>query len=272
MNPIIFTGMGADPEVFLVNNTGNPVSSIGKIGGTKKKPIPMLGLPDGFCVQEDNVAAEFNIPVADTAAQFSANIKQGLAYLQRMVKKQHNLKVACLAALHFSPEDLEHPMAQRLGCDPDFNAWTMEQNPRPTPPATLRTAAGHIHVGWRNPTKEQASLLVRMIDLELTVPSILVTDPNERRSLYGKAGACRPKPYGVEYRTLDNFWLPKDSYRKHVFNTVMDVIGQINEDPEVAEDIILDHGELIQECINSHDRDLAVHLVSSLELCTWPNK
>ncbi len=32
----------------------------------------------------------------------------------------------------------------------------------------------------------------------------------ERRGMYGKAGAFRPKPYGVEYRTLSNAWLSND--------------------------------------------------------------
>jgi hypothetical protein len=29
----------------------------------------------------------------------------------------------------------------------------------------------------------------------------------KRRGLYGKRGAYRPKSYGVEYRTLSNFWV-----------------------------------------------------------------
>ena len=50
--------IGADPEVFLERNN-IPVSSIGKIGGTKYEPIH---IQDGIFLQEDNVTVEYNIP------------------------------------------------------------------------------------------------------------------------------------------------------------------------------------------------------------------
>ena len=38
--------------------------------------------------------------------------------------------------------------------------------------------------------------------------------------MYGKAGAFRPKPYGMEYRVLSNFWLTSDVHMGNVFHLV----------------------------------------------------
>jgi len=51
---------------------------------------------------------------------------------------------------------------------------------------------------------------VKFIDLFTAIPSVLL-DPGEggkaRRELYGKAGSFRYTPYGLEYRTLSNYWM-----------------------------------------------------------------
>jgi hypothetical protein len=39
--------------------------------------------------------------------------------------------------------------------------------------------------------------------------------------LYGKAGACRYKTYGVEYRTLSNFWVLSTDLRREVWERTM---------------------------------------------------
>jgi hypothetical protein len=41
-----------------------------------------------------------------------------------------------------------------------------------------------------------------------------------RRQLYGKAGAFRPKPYGMEYRVLSNRWLDSEPLMRWVYNTL----------------------------------------------------
>ena len=52
--------IGSDPELFLFDTNARQYrSAVGKIGGTKSRPIP-LGDRPGFFVQEDNVAVEFN--------------------------------------------------------------------------------------------------------------------------------------------------------------------------------------------------------------------
>ena len=52
--------LGCDPELFVKDFDGNLVSAIDKFGGTKENPKPISD--NGHCIQEDNVAVEFNIP------------------------------------------------------------------------------------------------------------------------------------------------------------------------------------------------------------------
>ena len=66
--------IGADPELFLADARGKFISAVGLIGGTKKEPLQVPMYETGFCVQEDNVAAEFNIPPTDNANTFAWHI------------------------------------------------------------------------------------------------------------------------------------------------------------------------------------------------------
>jgi hypothetical protein len=221
--------IGADPEVFLKDKDGVHRSSIGKIGGSKELPQAMKGLPEGFYVQEDNVAAEFNIPPSTTAVAFSANIARGLKYLEKLAKK-NGLIVDIIPAVHFDPQEFYDAKALELGCDPDFNAWTDAKNPRPVPPATLRTAAGHVHIGFPATGKQDVLDLIKLLDLRVSIPLVLKYPMTERRSLYGKAGAYRPTPYGCEYRTPDNYWLADKNSRMWMFKTVYNAVSDLLDD------------------------------------------
>jgi hypothetical protein len=111
------------------------------------------------------------------------------------------------SAAYFPKEELVSEQAKVFGCDPDFNAWTGEMNPKPqAADETLRSCGGHLHVGY--PIEEiEPRRLIKFMDLFLGVPSVVMDDGDLRKQLYGKAGAYRPKHYGAEYRTLSNFWV-----------------------------------------------------------------
>jgi hypothetical protein len=195
--------IGADPELFLRNAAGEFVSSIGLIGGTKEAPKP---IGEGCAVQEDNVAVEFNIPPCDSIESFVAKLDYNMDYLKSEAEKL-GLVLAIEPSGMFPWEQLETPESRVFGCDPDFNAWTRQQNPRPTNvAANLRSAGGHIHVGfdWKKYNFEQ---VVRAMDVFVGCEMLEFDEDTERRKLYGKAGAFRRKPYGIEYRTASNAWI-----------------------------------------------------------------
>lgn len=261
--------LGADPEIFFVQRgTNAPQSVEGLIGGTKYKPLPMKDLPPGFMIQEDNVAAEFNIPPASNAEEFAKNIFLGLKYVGN-IAKQNKLKLHFAPDLDFPDEQLATKHCQTLGCEPDFNSWTESENPQPKAPKNMRTAAGHVHIGWNKPTWDDVMNMARAFDLYVTVPSILVTEPNRRRQLYGRAGACRPKPYGVECRSLDNFWLRKKGWVNTVYYNTMMASTMVNTGDSFT-NLLIDYSDMIIDCINNHDREYAEILCNKFQIDKFP--
>jgi len=203
--------VGCDPEGFLLNKkTGKFVSAHGIIPGTKSNPHPV---PNG-AVQVDGMAAEFNISPASTRQQFVDNTVSVISSLKAMLPKDVELAFVPTAVFSAEVWAAMPEEAKELGCDPDFNAYTGLVNPRPDGNRDFRTAAGHIHLGWtegmdiNDPSHiEACRMLSKQLDYYLGLPSLLIDPDPTRRSMYGKAGCFRVKPYGMEYRTPSNVWV-----------------------------------------------------------------
>jgi hypothetical protein len=203
--------LGCDPECFLLNKDGHVVSAIGKIGGTKYEPKPILTeVGRGFAIQEDNVLLEYNVPPASSLSEFTDNLDLIHHWLDKHLL-QMGLSRAKLASHSMDPKEMDHPMAWKFGCEPDFNAWTLKVNPRPKcDDPLLRSAGGHIHIG-KQMIKSQAIATVRWLD-RLLGGFLIQRDPDTRRQqLYGQPGSMRFKSYGIEYRVPSNWWTFQDS-------------------------------------------------------------
>lgn len=252
--------IGADPEVFL-RNANEYVSAQDIVPGTKERPAQMEGLPEGFMIQADNVACEFNIPPAKNAIAFDRNISLALNYVKIYARKR-KLKIDLSAAAIFPEEILNDPRIRILGCDSDVNAWTLQDNvPPKNANSTLRTIGGHVHVGWDEPNFKNKVKFVRAFDVYVTLPSILRTKKTDRRKFYGAAGAFRPKKYGVECRSPEPAWIMSKRERSLVYAGVCKAFNIVYEQPAMVE-AINEHAEVICEAINEHNVDLAKYLVS----------
>jgi hypothetical protein len=241
---------GADPEVFLRTDDEyeDPVVSIGLIGGTKSEP---RSLGNGYALQEDNVTVEFNIPPASNVTQFKASIQYVLGFLKQELSPK-NIKLDIVPTMDFPEHMLMHPQAQELGCEPDYNAWTCQVNPRPVAPETLRSSGGHLHIGYANPNVETSRKIVKAHDLFLGVASVIYDSDTRRREIYGKAGAHRIKPYGVEYRTLSNFWIKSEELMQWAYEQSEKAIQFVNDGGEINGK----WAKAIQKCINTGDKEL----------------
>lgn len=250
INGNVFT-IGADPEIF-VGKDGEFVSAHGMVEGTKIKPHEV----EGGAVQVDGMALEFNIDPAENYEEFQHLLDSVQEQLLDMISV-NGFDFLKETTVHFDQELFDKvPIANKmLGCEPDFNAWTMEVNEKPSYKNLMRTVGGHAHIGgffsdnlFNKEHFEKGATLARLMDEEVGVYSLLWDKDDERRSMYGSAGCFRPKPYGMEYRSLSNAWLFSKDITKFVFDGTQRALQRLCDgdkgDNEGARDII-----------NNSDRD-----------------
>lgn len=225
--------VGADPEVF-VRKVGKKQfqSAHGLVQGDKQNPYKV----NQGAVQVDGMALEFNIDPAKNEREFVENITGVMKIMAGMVPAYELVPVPVAkftkAIMAKQPKE-----ALELGCEPDFCAWNDGQaNPRPNGAVNFRTGAGHVHIGWtdgvdtNDPGHMEACIMAtKQLDYYLGLGSLVYDADTKRRTMYGAAGAFRPKPYGVEYRVLSNAWLQSEELMAWVYRTTTKAINDLFE-------------------------------------------
>ncbi len=221
--------LGCDPEVF-VSKQGVPFSAYGMVPGTKKEPFKV----GKGAVQVDGMALEFNTDPASTKKAFVKNVQTVFSKLESMIPPEYKIEVKASVKFDWDHLKAQPKEALELGCEPDFNAYTHDANPRPKADTNLRTASGHVHIGWTKDADIKSRdhfraccQLAKQLDMFLAIPSLYLDPDTERRILYGKAGCFRPKPYGMEYRTLSNFWLTNPELMEWVWDATTKAVEEL---------------------------------------------
>jgi hypothetical protein len=234
--------IGCDPEVFVVNENGEFVSAHGLIEGTKVEPKKVK---NGM-VQVDGMALEFGIDPASNKKDFIYKVTDVMKQLQAMLPKGYSVTTESIAMFSDKVMKAQPEEALELGCDPDYNAYTLAHNPRPNLPyPNMRSAGGHIHIGWgkdfeafdKRHIQACAALAVEM-DYYVGAASLHWDKDVLRRSIYGAAGAFRPKPYGMEYRSTSNQWLQSEELIGYAYDATIKAIESVmSEQPKSAKNI-----------------------------------
>lgn len=260
MKKVFNYSIGTDPEVFLLDHTtGAHVGSIGIIPGDKKAPrvLPIEGAQGAYKVLCDNLLVEFNVPPAKVAEDFADNILFAMNYITNNLLPDH-LKLDVITTADFQIEEFLKPGAMEFGCEPDKNAWTNKENPLAEPGMIMfRAAGGHIHIGYNNPNTKTNLELVKAVEVNLTLPLVLLDDDVRRRQIYGGAGAYRETSYGVESRSPSNFWCRNRNSMIWAFRRVQDAIDDVNRNVSYDK-----YAQEIIDAINNSDKDLATSLLS----------
>lgn len=213
--------VGCDPEIFI-KEKGRIVSFHNRLNGKVKESIPF-----GYGrILEDGCSLEFNLPPALSCNEFDT----GIDLMLKDIK--HKWDYSEESSYLFDEKEIDSPLCWISGCDTSLNILTNRKTRAIRYCDGFRAAGGHVHLGWTNPTKQQRRQVGILCDYYLGLPSLLLDKKgSQRRKLYGKAGDVRIKPYGIEYRTLSNFWIFERKNREWVYTqTIKAIEDGLNDD------------------------------------------
>lgn len=269
--------IGADPEFGILYK--NQFKSAIDFLPDKKKASKVNGNLFYF----DNVLAEIGLQPTTSKEKFILTIQNALGDLTNLL---YPAKLLTQASMQFSANELKHKKAIEAGCEPEVSAYTLKQVDPPQDYVTdyfkhvtpFRTAGGHIHLGAE--CLQQTMLVpytAKMLDLFLAIPELFFNKDKtakDRRRVYGLAGTHRPKPYGLEYRSLSNYWLSSPIYAGLIYDLCEFVLQFImdeghlrfwnidetlleDDDPAKAHQCIGYNVELLREAIDTINLPMA---------------
>lgn len=221
--------IGSDFELFLFDkNINEVVNAKPYVKGSKDFPYNFDKTNEFWCTSLDNVLAEMNIPPCINEKEFDQFVEKAIKYVQSTLPS--NITTLAYPAMYLKEEYLNTPESREFGCTPSYNAYTLKENPQPSGGSTnLRTGAFHIHIKYDNMDFELSAELIKMLDLYLGLPSLLIEPPNERRKLYGTPGEFRfSEDKTTEYRVLSNFFSKNSTLRSWVYRNTMAGIEHFN--------------------------------------------
>jgi len=233
-----------------------PVPACGIVGGEKGKPI---WLTDSIGVHEDGTMLEINIKPVKTKEQWVIAVEDAIAVAEQWVMGKGGYKIIRGSTVAYDELDLKAagPKAYITGCDPWNDAWTgYRANNVCYASTNNRYAAGHVHVGHHLPNRRSGERFVRLFDLTATLPSVLLDDDHARRKTYGLPGQYRRKPYGVELRSLSNFWSFNTTFIKWVYDAVDEALARWEDGDDPREDM-----KAIHHAVFTSDKALAEKLM-----------
>lgn len=254
--------LGSDPEVFLYDEAQKQfIPALGLIKGTKEEPFEIIA--PGFSTQVDNAMCEYNIAPSNTPQEFSDNIQKVYDWLKDNLPG--NIQVKVLPSAEFTPEALDNEQCQLLGCSADYDVYSGENTSVTSLSQTnWRFAGGHIHVGYDKPNTLSNEQLVKWMDIYLGLPSVILDEDDRRKQYYGTPGRHRAKDFGVEYRTLSNWWTENETFRKFIFTQTQKAYYALVNEVSIGEE----YERQVRDCILSNNREEAQRLMTHFNVVT----
>jgi hypothetical protein len=258
---------GSDPEFMITDRKGNLVSAVEVLQQYSKDNKLKIG---DQAIFYDNVNLEMNLRPARTLLEFQTNFQECLEGTRDVLRELGEFYIEARSSADFPIEQMQSPEAKVFGCEPEFCIYHRnEENKilRVEPPildenSTFRSCGGHIHIGhvcanWVE-GGDPAEVIKQMDGLVGIVSVILDNDPTSlaRRKLYGLAGSHRVTPYGVEYRTLGNFWFTNPDLVKIIYHLTKVAIEFVLTKNTIIDNIVAPKD--LQTIINTANKEKAL--------------
>ena len=256
--------IGSDFELFIKHNE-KFISALAYIDGTKADP--QVVTEQGHAIQADGALFEANVPPVklDRKDEMWDNIQFVISEGQSRLPDSY--KIICCPNGEFENSELEDPRAREAGCTPDYCAWRNgEMNISPLLEDTNKRCCGfHIHMSYPKANPENAMQLIKLLDLNIAVPLVLIDTDRERRKLYGKAGCFRFKDYGkragVEYRSLSNIVISSKQTFEFVWEQLIKSFKDFNSGLNLEA-----YADDIQKAINEYHEGTAIGLCDEFNI------
>lgn len=250
--------IGTDPEMIIVGAGGLPVSAEALIGAGKDVP---LVINEEVSVHEDNILVEFNISPAKNAMDFVKKNIMALYLINEQFLKPKGLKISRDCFAEFERKYLVTEQAMAVGCSPEFDALTGDIIDPPVFADGFagRSAGGHVHVGYENENYADSMMIVKLLDLHLGIPSLILDPDTRRRQIYGKPSSYRrTEGLKVEYRTLSNFWIFEKTLMEWIYEVVAKVVDEVKSGAIIDDDLYI----TVRQTIENNDIETAQKLIS----------
>jgi hypothetical protein len=270
---IMLRTFGADPEMFILGRNCNVIPAF-KFLPAKEDVINYVHniFWDGFQAEWSYKRGHENINHLLEA------IRHSIRKLNALAKSHDEDAYLTLLNVVNIDKDIMEAAGDRhveFGCMPSYNIYGISGEGISNPRELLyRFAGGHMHFGgWKK--KPNYIKTVKLLDAILGVWAVSAArefDNPMRRKYYGLAGEFRKpvyadKTYGIEYRTLSNFWLASPQVAKATWE-LAHLVLRLAESKRASEWIASEWN--VQDAINNYNVKLADKILSkNSEMFVW---
>lgn len=271
----VITTVGCDPELFF-QREGKIIGSERVIAQSTPKWDPNGGDFAPTRVVVDGVQAELNPQYSYNVLGLQGNIRGAFQLLKGQLDQAPGVSICWRSVVPIAKRELDalSDKARMFGCQPSDNFYGHRPIRVNSAKYFKRSAGGHLHFGVRHPRLLSGGYSGLGVDLrrDFVAPldvlcgntSVLIDrEPlaAERRRNYGRAGEYRLTTFGLEYRTLSNFWL-----RHSALHDLMCGLAQFAANIYVNDESLRLYTEAVngrgiytfRRAINKNDFDLAL--------------